>query len=63
MREALKDGRLKSFKVQTPIENSSGKGQTPKLSVEKLEVSEYDMTQSIKVDKTAKQASPQVHSP
>jgi hypothetical protein len=63
LREAFEEGRLRNFKVQTPIENSSGKGQTPKLSVEKLEVSEYDMTKSIRVDKTVKQAKPQSPSP
>jgi hypothetical protein len=60
---ALEEGRLRTFKVQTPIENSRGKGQTPKLSVEKLEVSEYDMTRSIRVDKTAKHANLQTPSP
>jgi hypothetical protein len=39
LRKALKDKRLRTFKVQTPIENSGVKGQAPKLSVEKLEVS------------------------
>jgi Putative peptidoglycan binding domain len=63
LREAFEEGRLRTFKVQTPIENSGSKGQTPNLSVEKLEVSEYDMKQSIRVDKTVKPAKPQSPSP
>jgi hypothetical protein len=63
LRKALKDGRIRTFKAQTPIKNSSAQGQTPTLTVEKLKVSEYDMTQSIKVDKAAKPAIPQAPSP
>jgi hypothetical protein len=66
MKEALEDGRFRSFKSQTPIKNSSGKGshtQPPILKVEKLKVSEYDMKESIRVDKTTKPATPQAPSP
>jgi hypothetical protein len=66
MKEALEDGRLRSFKAQTPIENKSGKGphtQPPILKVEKLKVSEYDMKDSIRVDKPAKPADSQAPNP
>jgi peptidoglycan hydrolase-like protein with peptidoglycan-binding domain len=62
LRKALKDKRLRTFKSQTPIKNGSGKGPhttAPALKVEKLKVSEYDMKESIKVDKTPKSANPQ----
>jgi peptidoglycan hydrolase-like protein with peptidoglycan-binding domain len=63
LRKALKEGRIRTFKAQTPIKNSSAQGQAPNLSVPKLKVSEYDMTRSIRVDKTPKSANPQAPSP
>jgi hypothetical protein len=63
LKEALQDGRLRSFKSQTPIKNSSSQGQAPTLKVEKLKVSEYDMTRSIRVDKTPKPATQNAPSP
>jgi hypothetical protein len=59
---ALEEGRLRTFKSQTPIKNGSAKGQTPTLTVEKLKVSEYDMKESNRVDKTTKPANPQAPS-
>jgi hypothetical protein len=63
LKEALQDGRLRTFKSQTPIKNSSSQGQAPTLKVEKLKVSEYDMTRSIRVDKTPKPATQNAPSP
>jgi hypothetical protein len=60
--KALKEGRLRTFKSQTPIKNSSTQGQPPNLSVPKLKVTEYDMKDSIRVDKTPKSANPQAPS-
>jgi peptidoglycan hydrolase-like protein with peptidoglycan-binding domain len=57
LRKALKEGRLRTFKSQTPIQNKSGQ-----LKVEKLKVSEYDMEKSIRVDKTIKPTNPQIPS-
>ncbi len=66
LREALEEGQLRSFKVQTPIDNLNGKAPhtiAPDLQVQKLKVSEYDMKESIRVDKVAKPTNLQVPRP